>query len=201
MIARSETAAATRAALLGAAGALLNAGGPEAVTLREVGARAGVSRSAPYRHFADKESLLTELATDAWSEVGDALHELTAGSAASPEQALRKAVVSMTTLGRSQPHLYRLMFTTPTADPTAAVRAAARAHDLFLQLVACVVGPDRAGPYGALLFTSAHGITGLQVSGHLSWNKWHADAESLIDLQISLLPRTEAIRVPDDGTR
>ena len=64
---RSESAAATRQSLLEAAGALLDAGGPEAVTLREVGARTGVSRSAPYRHFADKETLLTVLATNASS--------------------------------------------------------------------------------------------------------------------------------------
>ena len=70
---RAETAAMTRRSLLDAAGALLDAGGPDAVTLREVGARAGVSRSAPYRHFADKESLLTALATNAMNELGDRL--------------------------------------------------------------------------------------------------------------------------------
>ncbi len=37
-----------------AAADLLEEGGPDAVTLRAVGARAGVSRSAPYRHFTGK---------------------------------------------------------------------------------------------------------------------------------------------------
>ena len=50
---RVESAAATRRALLDDAAALLDSGGPDAVTLREVGARAGVSRGAPYRHFAE----------------------------------------------------------------------------------------------------------------------------------------------------
>ena len=70
---RLETAAMTRRSLLEAAGALLDAGGPEAVTLREVGARTGLSRSAPYRHFANKETLLTVLATNALSELGEEL--------------------------------------------------------------------------------------------------------------------------------
>jgi hypothetical protein len=96
----------------------------------------------------------------------------------------------MVAIGRSQPHLYRLMFTTPTADPTAAVQAAAHTHDLFLQILAGIVGPDQARPYGALLTTTAHGIASMEVSGHLSWEKWHATAESLVDLQISLLPHT-----------
>lgn len=189
MVTRSETSAATRRALLDAAGALLDTGGPEAVTLREVGARAGVSRSAPYRHFADKESLLTVVATEAWSEVGDALEVLACSSDASPEKALRRALVSLVTIGRSRPHLYRLMFTTPAGDPTAAVRAAERAQDLFLEIVSAVVGPNQARQYGGLLLTSAHGITGLELSGHLVWDKWHSTAEDLVDLLIDLLPQ------------
>ncbi|HEX7170798.1 MAG TPA: helix-turn-helix domain-containing protein, partial [Rubrobacter sp.] len=52
----------TRSALLGAAAGLLEGRGIEAVTLRAVGERAGVSRQAPYKHFADKEALLSVLA-------------------------------------------------------------------------------------------------------------------------------------------
>ena len=44
MTSRLESAAKTRRALLDAAAELLDEGGPEAVTLREVGSRAGVSR-------------------------------------------------------------------------------------------------------------------------------------------------------------
>jgi len=113
---RSETAAATRKSLLEAAGALLDAGGPEAVTLREVGARAGVSRSAPYRHFTDKEALLTVLATNAVSGLGDTLEEL-ANSDEPPDRTLRAALLSLVSIGRTRPHLYRLMFTTPSGDP------------------------------------------------------------------------------------
>ena len=106
-VARSETAAATRQSLLEAAGALLDAGGPEAVTLREVGARTGVSRSAPYRHFADKDTLLTVLATNALSRLGDTLEDL-ANSDDPPERSLRAALLSLVTIGRTKPHLYRL---------------------------------------------------------------------------------------------
>ena len=187
MARRSETAAATRRSLLDAAGALLDIGGVDAVTLREVGARAGVSRSAAYRHFADKEALLTVLATNALSELGDTL-EILAASDDPPEQSLRSALVSLVTIGRTRPHLYRLMFTTPAGDPTAAVRAAGRTWDLFLDIVSRIVGPQRARHYGALLLTSVHGITGLELSGHLVWDKWQTTAEQLIDTIISLLP-------------
>jgi AcrR family transcriptional regulator len=187
---RSETAAMTRRSLLEAAGALLDAGGPEAVTLREVGARIGVSRSAPYRHFANKETLFTVLATNALSELGDELERLAAGDD-SPAWSLRAALLSLLAVGRTRPHLYRLMFTTPTGDPpaaSAAVQAAERTHDLFLEMVARIVGRERARHYGALLLACAHGMAGLESGGHLVWDKWHTSAEQLIDSMIDMLP-------------
>jgi AcrR family transcriptional regulator len=187
MTSRIETAAATRRRLLDAAGELLDAGGPAAVTLREVGARAGVSRSAPYRHFADKESLLTALAIGAWNDIGDMLEALASTPDATPEGSLRSALLALVTIGRARPHIYRLMFTMPGGDPAAAVAAAGRAQDQFLEIVAGCVGPRRARQYAGLLLTSAHGIADLELSGHLVWDKWHATAEDLIELLVTLL--------------
>jgi AcrR family transcriptional regulator len=184
---RSETAAITRQALLDAAGALLDTGGPDAVTLREVGARTGVSRSAPYRHFANKETLLTALATNGMTQLGERLETLAAEDH-SPVQSLRAALLSLLSIGRTRPHLYRLMFTTPAGDPTAAVEAAERTQDLFLDFVAHVVGRRRARHYGALLLTTAHGATSFESSSHFVWDKWHTDAEGVIDSLIALLP-------------
>ncbi len=187
VVTRSETAAMTRQSLLDAAGALLDTGGLDAVTLREVGALAGVSRSAPYRHFANKETLLTAIATNAMNQLGDKLEQLATGDDP-PEQSLRAALLSLLAIGRARPHLYRLMFTTPAGDPTAAVRAAERTQDLFLDLVGRIVGPRRARHYGALLLTTAHGATSFESSGHFVWDKWRTNPEQLIDTMIALLP-------------
>jgi AcrR family transcriptional regulator len=183
---RAESAAATRRSLLEAAELLLDRGGVEAVTLREVGARSGVSRSAAYRHFADKESLLAVLATNALHELGDSLEVLAAGDD-SPEQALRSALLSLIALGRTRPHLYRLIFTTPPAGLAAAAQAGERTQHLFLDMVGRLTGPQHARRYGALLLASAHGIAGLDLSGHLDLDKWHTDAEELVDTMIALL--------------
>ncbi len=187
---RAETAAATRRSLIEAAGVLLDLGGVEAVTLREVGARSGVSRSAAYRHFADKESLLAVVATNALSELGDAL-EVLANSDDSPEESLRSALLSLIAIGRTRPHLYRLMFTTPAGDPTAAMQVAQRAQNLFLDIVGRITGPQQASRYGALILTSAHGITGLDLSGHMDLDKWHTNADELVDTLISVLPKAK----------
>ena len=102
---------------------------------------------------------------------------------------MRSALLSLITIGRTRPHLYRLMFTPPAGDPTAAIQVAERAQDLFLNMVGRVTGPQRASRYGALLLTSAHGITGLDLSGHMDLDKWHTNAEELVDTLISVLPK------------
>lgn len=51
------------AALINAGLDLTRAGGPEALTIREATRRVGVSPNAAYRHFADREALLSAVAT------------------------------------------------------------------------------------------------------------------------------------------
>src|SRR5687767_1574078 len=62
-----------RRALLDDALATIRTDGVEAVTLREIGARLGVSRTALYRHFADKQALLTAVATEGFRALREQL--------------------------------------------------------------------------------------------------------------------------------
>ena len=55
-----------RRGLLDEAIATIRADGVDALTLREIGARLGVSRTAMYRHFADKRALLAAVATEGY---------------------------------------------------------------------------------------------------------------------------------------
>lgn len=187
MITRTESAATTRQALLQAAGLLLDEGGPSAVTLREVGARAGVSRGAPYRHFADKESLVTALGAASWDNVADVLSTLHGRADLSPEDRLRAALLALIDVGRIRPHLYRVMFSTPSGDPDSVVRAASRAQDEFLSIVGGIVGDTDARHFGALLLTAAHGIAGMELSGHLTAEKWQTSAEELVGTVVTLV--------------
>ncbi|MCX3063170.1 TetR/AcrR family transcriptional regulator [Streptomyces beihaiensis] len=50
------------AALVAAALEMVDERGPQQVTVREVARRAGVSPGAPFRHFADRQALLTAVA-------------------------------------------------------------------------------------------------------------------------------------------
>lgn len=192
MISRVESAAATRRALLDAAAELLDIGGPDAVTLREVGARAGVSRGAPYRHFPNKDSLLTTVAAEALDRLADQVGTVRADPRVPPADTLQRALAALMTIGRTQPHLYRLMFTYPAGDPAAvhaATQAGERAQDEFLTTVGDLVGPRHTRRFAALLLASAHGITDMAVNGQLSEDKWHVSAEELVSTLVAMVDR------------
>ncbi|MEU2680209.1 TetR/AcrR family transcriptional regulator [Streptomyces sp. NPDC007107] len=209
MVTRAESAAVTRRALLDAAAELLDLGGPAAVTLREVGARAGVSRGAPYRHFSGKDSLLTAVATESWQRIGDQVHALRADPELGASEKLRGALLTLVRVGRDRPHLYQMLFRRhghrpeelgegldrvrrqvcgPADDPVAdRLRAAGRFQDEFLAVVAGLVGERNTRHYGALLLAGAHGITDMELSGHLDPDELHATAEELIDTLVRMV--------------
>ncbi|UZN03456.1 TetR/AcrR family transcriptional regulator [Cellulomonas sp. S1-8] len=196
MAARAQTAAETRQALLDAASALLDRGGVDAVTLRDVGSGAGVSRSAPYRHFADKDDLLAAVAAAAWTTLTEDLRAVVAGADDTPAATLRSALDALVRLGRGRPHLYRLMFVgivgppVPGSGAEAVATAASAAQDEFLVLVERVVGAARARPTAGVLLAATHGVVDLDVSGHLPAVKWGADADALLDLLVRTVAAT-----------
>lgn len=187
MVSRSESAAATRRALLDAARELLNEGGPQKVTLREVGARASVSRGAAYRHFADKESLLAAVGAESWDRIAAELAQLGAPDAEHKAAFLRSALEALITVSRDEPAVYRMMFTMPAKDPEASIDAAGRAQAEFLRIVGSIVGDENAHLYGAMLLTSAHGIASMAASGHLSPQMWQTNPQALISALVGLI--------------
>src|SRR3984885_10199770 len=66
-----------RAALIRAAVQLVEQHGVKGLALSDAARLAGVSVAAPYRHFADKESLLAEIAAEGFGLFRDALARAT----------------------------------------------------------------------------------------------------------------------------
>ncbi|GIM94775.1 TetR family transcriptional regulator [Paractinoplanes toevensis] len=180
-----ESAAATRRTVLDAAAELLAEGGPDAVTLRAVSARAGVSRGAPYGHFPDKEHLLAAVAAESWVTLGDQLDDLIADERPSPAERLERALSVLLEVGRRRPHTYALMFSAPNDEHPGALAAVSRTNDQFLAIVADVIGdPQRARPIGALLMSSVHGIVAMENSGQLTVEKWQVTGDELLKMLI-----------------
>ena len=95
-------------ALVQAALDLLSEDGVDAVSLRAVARRAGVSAMAPYRHFPNKESLLAAVAVQGFEALRTTL--LAADTAAAPGQALVEQAVAYVAFALANPAMIRLMF-------------------------------------------------------------------------------------------
>ncbi len=71
-----------RQSLVAGAETLLAAQGPQRLTLRAVARAAGVSPAAPYRHFADKQSLLAAVAAAGFRRLAQTLEQAAQGAPA-----------------------------------------------------------------------------------------------------------------------
>ncbi|MFC3995863.1 TetR/AcrR family transcriptional regulator [Nocardiopsis sediminis] len=189
----------TRSRLIAAASKLLGEGGPDAVTLRGVGERVGVSRTAPYRHFQGKNDLLTAVAV---AEVGRLRDEIVAALEAGgdPPAMLHRVFTSFIRLGIQRPEHYRLIFgerLTETKDGELKTAAGA----LMQMCVAVFADGQRAGyirsgdPHDLALLTwsSLHGLITLAISGHLAQKGYLTDtalARLVTELVAGLEPRS-----------
>lgn len=181
----------TRDSLVAAAAALLDDGGPAAVTLRGVAARVGVSHNAPYKHFRDKAHLLAAVAAAELDRRTAALAELPPGT--DPVGPLRDTLHAYVAWAHEAPQRFRLTFGPwETTDPDMARAAAAAQHTLSGAVAAAQAAgalpdgdPERLS---ALLRATAHGAADLAASGHLRPDgKGRAGPDDLVDDLLALL--------------
>ena len=159
-----------REALVGAATALLDAEGPLGVTLRGAARRAGVSQTAPYRHFRDKGALLAAVAERGFRALHRTMKAAARGHPGDPLRALQTIVADVVRFAARHPSQYRLMSGPAVRgrDHPALREAATAAWQTLGELVvACQrAGRIRAGDPMPLAFTVwclAHGLSVLLV--------------------------------------
>ncbi|MFD4599980.1 TetR/AcrR family transcriptional regulator [Streptomyces sp. NPDC058464] len=113
-----------RAACLRAARELLEEDGSGALSLRAVARRAGVSPTAPYRHYADRDALVSAVAAEGYRELAVSL--AAAHPAPSTPDDLVDVAVAYVRFALDHPALFRAMFAEP-CDPGSAERVEAAA--------------------------------------------------------------------------
>lgn len=157
-----------RRTLIAVAVELVAREGAEALSLREVARRAGVSHNAPYRHFPNRAALLAAVAAAGFEALAAKLE--TVPEAALPAarlQALGRAYVAFALENGA---LYRLMFggaVEPAADPALAA-AGERAFALLRRAVAAIEpqAPLREATVSAWAFV--HGLAHLALDRQLA---------------------------------
>lgn len=160
----------TRRALITAASELLAQGGPAHVTLRSVGAATNVSRTTPYRHFRDKDDLLSTVAAENLTYMSAEMRRA-ATDAAGGSTALFRTCITYVQVAWEFPNHYRLAF---GADhefkPSRQLEEAATDFNrYFSELVAAaqqdnVLIAGDARDVGPLLWVLLHGLA---MSSHL----------------------------------
>lgn len=153
-------------ALQQAAAALLAERGAEALSLREISQAAGVSHAAAYRHYADKQALLADLAEAGFRELVQLHRRAVAAAGASPLAQLKASGRAYVRFGVRQPHRLALMFG-PAIGDWSAHAGLAQASQALAGLLAGIVqdgqrsGELRGGPPADLALAAWAMVHGL----------------------------------------
>jgi AcrR family transcriptional regulator len=99
-----------RAALLDAAIEELDRCSAEDLSLRALARSVGVSQTAPYRHFADKDALLAAMAARGYRELLQKLREAGAAAGDDPRTELFAFAHAYVDYAARRPQLFKLMF-------------------------------------------------------------------------------------------
>lgn len=164
--------------------AILDSAGLEALSLREVARRLGVSHQAPYKHFASRDHLLAELVERAFVAFAAFLDSRPAGATADSDLgAMGHAYLAY---ARQHPLQYRLMFSTPLPDPSehpammsSAKHAFALLHDGLRRMHAeagRTLAPTQLNKDALFVWATLHGAASLT----------HAPALAALQLPASL---------------
>lgn len=155
--------------LLVAALALLEEGGSDAITVREVAARAGVAPMGVYTRFGGKDGLLEALFVHGFSGLQDAI---SAARGADARSRLRNGCLAYRRFAIAHPHLYELMFR-QMLELELSPDSLEQAERSFAHLVervedaatAGLIQADDAVDVAQQLWNALHGGVSLEIAG------------------------------------
>ncbi|WP_280236069.1 TetR/AcrR family transcriptional regulator [Nocardia cyriacigeorgica] len=163
-------------ALVRAAVELLEEGGASELSLRAAARRAGVSTAAPYRHFADRDALLSAVAAVGYRELATDL--VAAHPAPTTADDLSAIAIAYVRFALDRPGLFRVMFAEP-CDPSSPERlAATEAIKGYVDSIARQVFPESdPESMATALWALVHGLAFLYLDGKFESSSPEAVAE------------------------
>ncbi len=187
-----------RAALLEVAARMIAERGVEAVTMRGLAEQIGVSRSAPYRHFADKAALLAAVAEDGFMRLAVCLDTAGAQHAEEPLLSFRSMCLAYVEFAVKNPTHYRLMFGQAVFNwrdyPSLAAAADGVFDEVFVTVRVCQrqgkLKPGEPRQTALAAWALAHGLSLLLVEGRLPAGRARQLAEQTFE---SLLTGIEIV--------
>ena len=155
-----------RAACVRAALELLEEEGATALSLRAVARRAGVSPTAPYRHYSDRDALISAVAAVGYRELAG--HLAAAHPAPSTSDELAAVAVAYVRFALERPALFRVMFGEPCDRDTGERIAATTAISEYLGAIVARSFPGSdPGAMSTAIWALVHGLAVLHLDGKL----------------------------------
>lgn len=158
------------------------------LSLRELARLVGVSANAAYRHFANKDALLSALAAEGFRRLKDVQIQAAMTTPADLREGLHRAGRAYVQFAQDNPSLFRLMFGgLLAANPSEELaQAGLEAFEILQTAIAHLLGvpmTDDQVTVGALsAWSMVHGLSHLVLDGQL---KHYGDqADALIDVVI-----------------
>ena len=158
-------------------------GGPEAISIKALAKRLGVSQPAPYRHFADRGALLEAVTTEAFRLFNAVLRE--ALSKPSKQSKLSRLAQATLAFGLRRNGIYRLMF---ASRAMACAAKGSELHSTTLETFGLVIEAMEAPAFGLLrerqalkIWASLHGVVMLAEQGLLTGEIAHISLEELVE--------------------
>lgn len=186
-------------ALLAAAVALIEENGVEALSVRAVAKRAGVSAGAPFRHFENKAALLTAVAEQAMERLTESVLEVLAAARPCPAlEALAAIGTGYLSWARDNPTHFRIISSRERIDFHGSARLVAQNEALRQIMLAEVLRAQAEGslrpgltPEDVMLSARAfvYGLARMWVDGHFpEWQERRPPPEAMqaaLDLFLS----------------
>ncbi|HXU93239.1 MAG TPA: TetR/AcrR family transcriptional regulator [Gallionella sp.] len=183
-----------RAALLETAVLHLREEGIEKLSLRAMARELGVSQTAPYRHFQDRNALLAALAADGFAELKAATAKAAGKYPKDAAAALQACGIAYVKFARSNPERYLLMFGPGIVERQRYEDLVSNSDASFQVLLDVIEQAQREGLFSrkpALMVANTawalvHGLSTL-VIGHLQWVMSEKELEQQISLATGML--------------
>jgi AcrR family transcriptional regulator len=190
-----------RQALINAALELVTEQDARSLSLREVARRVGVSHTAPYRHFADKDALLATVAEEGFEMLSHSLQAAMESLTADPLQQLEAVGVAYVRYAIEHPSHYRVMFGAYGADEETHPSLAKASRQAFMVLMNVIVMGQSAGvmrtgepqQLAQAAWSLVHGLAMLLLDGQLPVTESRA-FESLSGFIVRILIEGLAIK-------
>jgi AcrR family transcriptional regulator len=158
-------------------------GGPEAISIKALTKKLGVSQPAPYRHFVDREALLEAVTAEAFRQFSATLRESIRKP--SKRSKLSRFAQAALAFGLRRNGIYRLMFASRTM--AGAVRGS-ELHNAAMETFGLLLEAFEAPAVGFFrerqalkIWAALHGMITLAEQGLLTGQLAHISREELLE--------------------